>query len=197
MKLRTAALMLLCAAPLAAQQKAPTKAPTKAPAKAAPAAVIGAPLTAEGIRQLALDQLAYDKSVLIKMADSMPEQFYGESVTPIQRTFAQQIIHCAWAVNAISMMALKAPGAAGLDSTAALTTRAGLKAYVNAAFDAASALAKAQTAAQRAAQADLFGKKMQGWQVWEELHQHTMWTAGQVVANFRAHGMAPPEFGFF
>lgn len=191
-RLSTTALLLLCTAPLAAQQ---TKAPTKAPAHQA--AVIGAPLTPEGVRQLALDQLAYDKSVLIKMADSMPEQFYTESVTPIQRTFAQQIIHCAWAVNAISMMAIKAPGAAGLDSMAALTSRAALKAYVNAAFDAASAFVKAQTAAQRAAQADLFGKKMQGWQVWEELHQHTMWTAGQVVANFRAHGMAPPEFGFF
>jgi hypothetical protein len=193
--LSTLALALLCTAPVAAQ----TKAPAKAPSKAAPAhvAVVGAPLTAEGVRQLALDQLAYDRSVLIKMADSMPEQFYTESVTPIQRTFAQQIIHCAWAVNAISMMSIHAAGAAGLDSAAALTTRAGLKAYVNGSFDAATAFAKAQTAAQRSAQADVFGKKMQGWQVWEELHQHTMWTAGQVVANFRAHGMAPPEFQFF
>jgi hypothetical protein len=193
-RLSTTALAILCTASLAAQ----TKAPAKAPMKAAPAsAVVGAPLTPEGVRQLALDQLAYDRSVLIKMADSMPEQFYTESVTPIQRTFAQQIIHCAWAVNGISMMSLHAPGAMGLDSTAALTTRAGLKAYVNASFDAATALAKSQTAAQRTAQADVFGKKMQGWQVWEELHQHTMWTAGQVVANFRAHGMAPPEFQFF
>lgn len=194
MKLSTAVLLALCTAPIAAQ----TKAPAKAPSKAAPAALIGAPLTPEGVRQLALDQLAYDKSVLIKMADSMPEQFYTESVTPIQRTFAQQIIHCAWAVNGISMMSLHAPGAtSGMDSTAALSSRAALKAYVNAAFDAATAYAKAQTAAQRTAQADVFGKKMLGWQVWEELHQHTMWTAGQVVANFRAHGMAPPEFAFF
>jgi hypothetical protein len=191
MKRLTAAALLLCAAPLAAQQKAPTKA---APARAA---VIGAPMTAEGIRQLALDQLAYDKSVLIKMADSMPEQYYGESVTPIQRSFAQQIYHAASAVAGISQMALAAPKATVPDSVTAIATRAGLKAYIDGAFDAASAFVKAQTNAQRSAQADLFGKKMQGWQVWEELHQHTMWTAGQVVANFRAHGMAPPEFGFF
>jgi hypothetical protein len=30
------------------------------------------------------------------------------------------------------------------------------------------------------------------WQVWEEVHQHTMWTAGQVVANFRKHDMPHP-----
>src|SRR5947208_2014923 len=98
-RLTTAALALLCAAPLAAQSKAPAKAATKAPAHAA--APSYAAMTPEGMRQVTLSQLAYDRSVLIKMADSMPEQFYTESVTPIQRTFAQQIIHCAQAMNTI------------------------------------------------------------------------------------------------
>jgi hypothetical protein len=35
------------------------------------------------------------------------------------------------------------------------------------------------------------------WQIWDEVHQHTMWTAGQVVANFRKHDMPPPGYGFF
>jgi hypothetical protein len=38
---------------------------------------------------------------------------------------------------------------------------------------------------------------MPAWQVWDEIHTHTVWTAGQVVANFRKHGMAPPSFTFF
>ena len=38
---------------------------------------------------------------------------------------------------------------------------------------------------------------MPGWQVWDEIHTHTVWTAGQVVANFRKNGMAPPAFTFF
>ena len=33
--------------------------------------------------------------------------------------------------------------------------------------------------------------------VWDELNQHTIWTAGQVVANFRAIGMPPPSFLYF
>jgi hypothetical protein len=35
------------------------------------------------------------------------------------------------------------------------------------------------------------------WQIWDEIHTHTIWTAGQVVANFRKHGMPPPAFAFF
>ena len=38
---------------------------------------------------------------------------------------------------------------------------------------------------------------MPRWQLWDELNQHTIWTAGQVVANFRKNGMAPPSFLFF
>ena len=29
------------------------------------------------------------------------------------------------------------------------------------------------------------------------IHMHTVWTAGQVVGNFRKHNMAPPAFTFF
>ncbi|MEP7325518.1 MAG: hypothetical protein ABI836_06195, partial [Gemmatimonadota bacterium] len=64
-------------------------------------------------------------------------------------------------------------------------------------YDWAGNVLKTQTAAQREAPANLFGKTMPTWQVWDEIHQHTFWTAGQIVANFRKHGMAPPGFGFF
>jgi hypothetical protein len=54
-----------------------------------------------------------------------------------------------------------------------------------------------QTAADRNMTTQLFGQSMPKWQVWDELHQHSFWTMGQVVANFRKNGMAPPGFGFF
>ena len=31
----------------------------------------------------------------------------------------------------------------------------------------------------------------------DQVYLHTVWTLGQVVANFRKHGMAPPEFVSF
>jgi hypothetical protein len=27
--------------------------------------------------------------------------------------------------------------------------------------------------------------------------QHNLWTAGQIVANFRKHGMTPPPFSYY
>ena len=30
-----------------------------------------------------------------------------------------------------------------------------------------------------------------------EVRGHALWTAGQAVANFRKHGMAPPAFTLF
>ena len=77
-------------------------------------------------------------------------------------------------------------------------TRAGLKQYINGAYDHLARMLRNQTAAspdrRRAA---LFGQQMPRWQVWDEIHTHTVWTAGQVVANFRKNGMAPPAFTFF
>jgi hypothetical protein len=83
------------------------------------------------------------------------------------------------------------------DSTAAANTRKGLDAYINAAYDFCEARLAAQTPADRAAAVNLFGLQTQGWKIWEEIHEHTFWTAGQLVANFRMNGMAPPGFGFF
>ncbi|MGH7527974.1 MAG: hypothetical protein ACREMX_14870 [Gemmatimonadales bacterium] len=44
---------------------------------------------------------------------------------------------------------------------------------------------------------DLFGMSMPAAQVWDEIYTHSIWTAGQIVANFRKNGMAPPAFTFF
>lgn len=54
-----------------------------------------------------------------------------------------------------------------------------------------------QSAASRADIVNLFGTAMRGWELWQEIHTHTMWTAGQIVGNFRKHGMPPPLFTFF
>jgi hypothetical protein len=68
---------------------------------------------------------------------------------------------------------------------------------INSVYDWAENTLQNQSAADRAQTVNLFGTQMPGWQVWDEMHQHTFWTAGQIVANFRKNGMAPPGFGFF
>jgi hypothetical protein len=54
-----------------------------------------------------------------------------------------------------------------------------------------------QTDADRNSLIWYFGQKRPKWLAWDELNQHTLWTAGQIVANFRKHGMAPPPFSYY
>jgi hypothetical protein len=158
----------------------------------------GAGAMPESYRQVQLNALALQRKLLLAMVDSMPEQFYRDKVTPVQRDFAQQVEHAAGAVVYIVTDVMKpASSPAHADTAAYLNSRAGLRAFVNGSYDWAEGVMKGQTEADRGKTVALFGQPMPQWQVWDEIHQHTMWTAGQVVANFRKHGMAPPGFGFF
>jgi hypothetical protein len=148
-------------------------------------------------RDIQLKMLEHQRKVLLQMVDSMPERLYRDKVTPVQRDFAGQIHHAAGAVAMISRSMFSGPAVTLPDTATAFNTRAGLRGFVTAAYDYAAGLLKGQTDAARSATVNLFGNQMPGWQVWDELHMHTVWTAGQVVANFRKHNMAPPAFSFF
>jgi hypothetical protein len=148
-------------------------------------------------RDYQLRMLEHQRKFLLTMADSMPERLYRDRATPQQRDFAQQIHHAANAAAYIASTTMNGPRLALPDTATAFKTRAGLRAFVNAAYDYAGALLRDQTVASRAQTVDLFGQSMPRWQVWDEIHAHTVWTAGQVVANFRENGMAPPAFTFF
>jgi hypothetical protein len=179
MRTTLVAIALVLAAPAAAQQT-------------------GGGTMPESYRDVQMKALQLQRRMLTSMADSMPEQLYPDKVTPIQRDFAHQLHHAAMAVAMIGSRIMGAPAAGLPDTTAGtFTTRAGLKQYINGVYDWAENALKAQTPAGRVESVSLFGNQMPRWQVWDELHMHTVWTAGQVVANFRNHGMAPPGFGFF
>ncbi len=151
----------------------------------------------ENPRESQLRALEHQRKLLLAMADSMPERLYRDKATPAQRDFAQQVHHAASAAAFISSTTMKGPKPTLPDTATAFNSRAGLKRYVNAAFDYSAGLLKSQTAEARTKTADLFGQSMPAWQVWDEIQLHTIWTAGQMVANFRKNGMAPPEFTFF
>ena len=152
----------------------------------------------ESYRQVQLSALDMQRRLLLAMADSMPESLYRDKVTPIQRDFAQQLQHAAMPFATLVPRFLGVPAPTGLpDSATTLNSRVGMRAYINGVFDYAAGVLRSQTAADREAHTTFFGSDMPKWKVWDELHQHTWWTAGQVVANFRKNGMAPPGFGFF
>ena len=164
------------------------------------AALAAAPAQAQtsaSPRDYQLRMLEHQRTFLLAMADSMPERLYRDRATAEQRDFAQQIHHAASAAAFIASTTMGGSKLALPDTAAAFKNRAGLRGFVNAAYDYAAALLRDQPAAARAETVKLFGQSMQRWQVWDEIHAHTVWTAGQVVANFRKHGMAPPAFTFF
>lgn len=150
-------------------------------------------------REIQLKAQETQRNLLIAFADSMPESLYRDKATPAQRDFAQQIHHVAVADVYIASRYVenveKLP--AMPDTAATFASRAGLKAFINAAYDYSEKVLKAQTDADRGTLIWYFGQKLPKWQVWDELNQHSLWTIGQVVANFRKHGMAPPAFSYF
>ncbi len=151
-------------------------------------------------RQVQLAALKEQRRLLLSFADSMPERLYRAKATPIQRSFAEQVQHAAGSAAMIAGGYTSATRTrwSFADTAAANGTRTGLKAFVNSAYDFLEARLAAQSGADRANVFDLFGAvRLPGWQVWDEIYSHSMWTAGQIVANFRMNGMAPPAFGFF
>jgi len=152
----------------------------------------------ESYRDVQMRQLEAQRTLLVAMADSMPESLYRDRATPEQRDFAQQVHHTASAVVFIAARYFSAQPPDLPDSAVTFNTREGLKTYINTAYDFAGGVLKSQSVASRMEVVSFFGQMdIPRWQIWDEIHQHSMWTAGQVVANFRKNGMAPPAFAFF
>ena len=152
----------------------------------------------ESYREVQLTMLELQRSMLLAMADSMPESLYRDRATPAQRDFAQQIHHATSTIVWICGRFFGADPISLPDTSVVLNGREGLTNYINAVYDYGEAVLADQTADDRATVVGFFGGlQIPKWQIWDEFHQHTVWTAGQLVANFRNHGMAPPGFGFF
>jgi hypothetical protein len=152
-----------------------------------------------GYKEIQLRAQETQRDLLLAMADSMPERLYRDAATPEQRDFAHQVHHAANAdvyivshyVRGDSLMPFPA------DTAQLLNSRAGLKAFINAAYDYSMRILRDQSAEDRETVVWYFGQKIPKWLIWDELNQHTIWTVGQIVANFRKHGMAPPAFSYY
>ncbi len=175
-------LGLLLATQVSAQPKAET-----APATYA------MPKEYRAVQQAALET---QRKLFLSFADSMPERLYRDRATPVQRDFAQQIYHAVSTVSGTALM-LKGERFREPDSTNALGSRSSLKSFINREYDVAAAVLSGQTDADRNLRMKAGPTYMPKWQLWDEVNQHSMWTAGQIVANFRKNGMAPPAFLFF
>jgi hypothetical protein len=131
------------------------------------------------------------------MADSMPERLYGEADNPGQRSFAGHVYHAAVANAQAVDRFIDGPDYAAPDEAEAGASRAALKAAVDSGFDYMLMLLEKQSEDARQAPFSFAGRTIPMWQFWDELNEHTYWTLGEIVGNFRSHGMVPPGFRFF
>ena len=167
---------------------------------AAPATWMGADQGTEQLRAAQIRQLEAHRKLLLAMADSMPEALYRDRATPVQRDFANQVLHILTAMHLIVGYWVFDEESSPLvvDTAAVLNSRVELTALIASEFGWAIEGARSQSEAMRNEEIEFFGgERMARWMVLDEVATHTMWTAGQIVANFRKHGMPPPAFGFF
>ena len=151
----------------------------------------------DGYRDVQLATLESQRTFLHAMADSMPEHLYGDVDNPGQRSFAEHVYHAA-VVNAQAVdRFLEGPDFASPDPEVATASRSGLKDAIDASYAYMRARLEAQSPEERSAVMRFAGGEIPGWQLWDELNEHTFWTLGEVVGNFRHAGMAPPAFRFF
>ena len=149
-------------------------------------------------KEIQARKLEAQHRLLGAMLDSMPQRLYRNRATPIQRDFAEQIYHAASSVGFIAARYIfDAPPPFETDTTQILSSREQMRAFVDEVYAWANQALRNQPDEDRSASVSLFGQYMPKWQIWDEIHQHTIWTAGAIVANFRKHGMAPPGFSFF
>ena len=138
------------------------------------------------------------RRTLLALADSMPERLYRDRLTPVQRDFAQQIGHAAgeaYRIGAVVMGLDQVPSLP--DTSKAFASRAALDGYINFAFDQVGKWVDAQSDVERRQVIDFFGNHVARWMVWDEISGYTIWTAAQLVGNFRKNGIAPPAFSYF
>ena len=156
------------------------------------------PMPAE-YREIQLRAQETQRNLLLSMVDSMPERFYRTAASEGQRDFAQQIHHAANADQYIVAHYILGWDSLPVraDTAQVFNSRDGLRGFVTAAYEFSIRTLRAQSPEDRQSTIWYFGQKMPKWMVWDELNQHTIWTAGQIVGNFRAHGMAPPAFLYF
>jgi hypothetical protein len=150
-------------------------------------------------RDIQLRAQQAQRALLLSMVDSMPEQFYRTAAADGQRDFAQQIHHAVNANQYIVSHYILGWDSLPLrpDTTRIFNSRVALREFVNASYDFSIHVLQEEATADRQQLIWYFGQKMPKWMVWDELNQHTIWTAGQIVANFRSHGMPPPSFLYF
>jgi len=134
---------------------------------------------------------AGQKTLLVTLANAMPEDKYGFKPTPAQRTFGEHVLHIAQ----INVMLTKALGGKTPEPAINMkaTTKADMIKAMSDSFDyGAKVIAEFNnTSIQETIQAPFLGPSTRA-RIMFFLNGHTQDTYGQMVVYLRLNGLTPP-----
>jgi uncharacterized damage-inducible protein DinB len=131
---------------------------------------------------------------LIAMAEDFPEAKYDFKPVPVQRSFAEQLLHVAGSNDLFTAVA-KGEKPVDDESRANYKTKAAVVAYLRKSFDDGAAVIKAKGYA-GLAQTVVSAESHETLQLSDlayELIEHSGEHYGQLVVYYRVAGMVPPE----
>lgn len=151
----------------------------------------------EAYRDVQRTTLATQRDLLMRMIDSIPVAVLRRPVHVGRRDFSQQIHHAATSIADALAQVLRVQPPSWPDTTMTLSSKDGLRSTVELAFGFLDSVLTNQTLDERNAVVSFAGREVHRWQLFDEFNEHTLWTAGQIVGNFRDANLGPPAFKFF
>ena len=129
----------------------------------------------------------------VAIALAIPDSALRWAPNPDVRDFAEQVQHGANNLfAAIAIFGEEPPGGFG-DPQVILNDKQALADAVGQTYDWIIEHLKGLSAETLAEESTLFGRSMPRWRVCTFALEHAMWTRGQMVPYFHAHGVAVPQ----
>jgi uncharacterized damage-inducible protein DinB len=145
-----------------------------------------------------LERLENSKKYLILIAETMPEEKYNFKATSESMSFAENLMHIAWAMDWHSQSLLGGREARDWDTDTELKVDTKSKeemiAVVNNTFDETMAFIKQFEVNRLDEELDYFGLKRTKRQILLVLADHITHHRGQMLVYMRLNGLKPPRY---
>ncbi|MFD2034336.1 DinB family protein [Belliella marina] len=133
------------------------------------------------------------KKLTLAVVDKMPDDLQNYKPHETAMSFNEQVTHLSSAIVGISGGFLMGEES-GIDLEKKPTTKAELKAHVEACYDYGKATFSKLTEAQLAEKIDIFGNTASRRQVLGLIDDHCTHHRGAAISYIRANGIEPPRF---
>ncbi len=150
-------------------------------------------LNGEAIRALLIEAFQRAKALDIEFARAIPDSAMRWAPSPDVRDFSGQLIHAANSLFIARPLFNASPPSLG-DSARYRNDKLALEQVIAGAYDWIIEKLRALPANELLEVGELFGQQKPKWKLCLYALDHAMWTRGQMVSYYRAHGLRPPRW---